>query len=117
MEGTLKILRNLVAVLVVLVVILCGLMINQLQEIRRNRDTILAMRRQANDAVSQFTPQLDERIKHLDDQIQGLDAKMQGSEDRFMQRLDAELPKMLDRYIENKRRQLDEAARRGVPPR
>lgn len=117
MEGTLKILRNLVAVLVVLVVILCGLMINQLQEIRRNRDTILAMRRQANDAVGQFTPQLDERLRHFDEQIQGLDAKMQGSEDRFMQRLDAELPKILDRYLESKRKQLDEAAKRGVPPR
>ncbi len=117
MEETLKILRNLVAVLVVLVVVLCGLMVNQFQEIRRNRDTLLAMRRQANDAVAQFTPQLDERIKHLDDQIQGLDAKMQGSEDRFMRRLDAELPKMLDRYLESKKRELGEAARRGQPPR
>jgi uncharacterized protein HemX len=112
MEETLKMLRNLVAVLIALVLILGGLMISQFQEIRRNRDTMLAMRRQANEAVNQFTPQLDERMKHLDDQIAGLDAKMQGSEDRFIQRLDAELPKMLDRYIANKRRELDEAARR-----
>jgi hypothetical protein len=68
------------------------------------------MRKQAQSAVSQFTPQLDQRLSAFDKRMDQMDAKMKDMQDEFITRLNNELPKMLDKYVDRKVKQLSAAA-------
>jgi hypothetical protein len=115
--GTLK---TLVIVLLVLVVVLAGVSVALLQQIDKNQKTLQEMRAEARGAVQQFMPELDARLtkfeRRLDvveAEMNSLDAKIQAAEDRFVQRMERELPRMMDRIIEQKIQELS----RRQPPR
>jgi hypothetical protein len=45
----------------------------------------------------------------VQEQMNGIDGKMRAAEDRFVSRLNAEVPAVLDRYIEKKSREMNTA--------
>jgi hypothetical protein len=109
MEKTLKMIRNVVFAIFALLLILGGVMLSEMQKIDENRRAILKMRAEAGDAVQQLQPKLDERLKKLEgtlasaqDQMNGIDDKIRQSEDGFVQRMNTELPKIMDRYWNTK---------------
>ncbi|HKD13436.1 MAG TPA: FHA domain-containing protein [Candidatus Angelobacter sp.] len=103
-------LRNLVYLLVAMVAVLLGVIFYQSQQIDKNRAELNDMRRQAQSAVAQFTPQLDQRLNSFDKRLDQVDAKMKDTEDEFMNRLNRELPRMLDKYVDRKVKELSAAA-------
>jgi hypothetical protein len=88
---------NLVAVLFLII----GLLYTN-QQLERTRKSLAELRMQAQSAVGQFQPELDSRMKTLDTRLDSLDGKMRNEEDHFVQRMDAEIPAMLDKYIGSK---------------
>lgn len=112
-EQKLNTLRNLVYLLVAMVAVLLGVMFYQSQQIDKNRAELADMRRQAQGAVSQFTPALDQRLGALDQRLgtfdqrlNQMDGKMKATEDDFVTRLNNEIPRMLDRYVDRKMKQV-----------
>lgn len=103
-------LRNLVYLLVAMVAVLLGVIFYQSQQIDKNRAELGDMRKQAQSAVSQFTPQLDQRLSAFDKRMDQMDTKMKDTQDEFITRLNNELPKMLDKYVDRKVKQLSAAA-------
>jgi pSer/pThr/pTyr-binding forkhead associated (FHA) protein len=109
-EQKLNSLRNLVYLLVAMVAVLLGVIFYQSQQIDKNRAELGDMRKQAQGAVAQFTPALDQRLNAFDQRLDQMDSKMKTTEDEFMTRLNNELPKMLDKYVDRKVKQLSAAA-------
>lgn len=114
-EQKLNSLRNLAYLLVAMVAVLLGVIFYQNQQIDRNRAELTDLRRQAQSAISQFTPALDQRLGALDQRLNTfdqrlnqVDAKMKDTEDQFMARLNDEVPRMLDKYVDRKVKQLKE---------
>ena len=109
-EQKLNSLRNLVYLLVAMVAVLLGVIFYQSQQIDKNRAELSDLRKQAQGAVAQFTPALDQRLSAFDKRLDQVDTKMKNTEDQFMARLNDELPRMLDKYVDRKVRQLSAAA-------
>jgi hypothetical protein len=120
LEQKMNALRALVIVLLVLVVVLAGVSVALLQQIDKNQKTLQEMRAEARGAVQQFMPELDARLtkfeRRLDAveaEMNSVDAKIQAAEDRFILRMERELPRIMDRIIEQKIQELS----RRQPPR
>src|SRR5262249_46498321 len=93
-EQKLNSLRNLVYLLVAMVAVLLGVIFYQSQQIDRNRSELSDMRRQAQSAVAQFTPTLDQKLGALDQRLAAFDqrlsqadGKMKDAQDQFLARL------------------------------
>jgi len=121
-ERKLDSIRNLLgANLAVMLVLLFGLLYEN-QQISRNRDTLLEMRKQAQTAVGQFTPALDARLGAFESRLgafekraDGLDGKMKEAEDHFIGRVDKEMPVVLDKYVNRKMEEMKRQAP-ALPP-
>jgi pSer/pThr/pTyr-binding forkhead associated (FHA) protein len=122
LERKLDGMRKLLSVTLAVVILLAVIVIYQGYMISRTENTVVQLRRQAVDAVAQFTPALDQKIadfqKRADDMqvvIGGFDGKIQRAEDEFVRRMGKEVPAVMDQYIQNK----IEEARGGVkrPPK
>ena len=88
---------NLAAVLILILGMLYGN-----QQIERNRKAVVELSTQAQSAVGQFQPELDTRLKNFDNRMDSMDGKMKSEEDHFVQRMNVEIPAMLDKYIDRK---------------
>ncbi|MGC2620389.1 MAG: FHA domain-containing protein [Acidobacteriaceae bacterium] len=114
-EKKLDTMRNLLAAnLVVLVLLLFGLFYES-QQINQNRVALEQMRMQAQTAMGQFTPSLDARLNVFETRMDGMDAKMQAAEDHMVQRMNAEVPAMMDQYLKRKEAELKRQAPAGIP--
>jgi len=109
-EQKLKTLRNILGLTLALVVILLGVVIYQGQQLNDTRDTLRAMQKQAGDAVAQFRPQLDQRLSSLEGRLDGMDGKMKQAEDHFVSRMNQEMPRMLDAYLDKKLKEFEKKA-------
>ncbi len=119
LEHKLNAIRNLLAANLVAVLALIGLLFYQGQQINRNREALVELRAQAQGAISQFTPALDERLGKVQNsldvaqkQMNGLDQRIQQAEDHFVARLNREMPAVLDSYLNKK---MQEMKRQGLP--
>jgi hypothetical protein len=124
LENKIGMLRNLTVVVMILCVALIGVVIYQSQEIKKTQDTLNAMQRQATDAVGQFMPQLNTRLNRFDNRLDEfqtkmdqMDANMKKAEDRFVARMDIEMPKIMDRYVQMKANELQRGANVQVKAR
>jgi uncharacterized protein HemX len=128
LERKIAMMRNLIIFVIVLCIALGGVVVYQGQEIRKTRDTLNAMQRQAENAVGQFMPQLNSRLNRFDtrldefqskmDQMDGkMDANMKRAEDRMVTRMDTEMPKIMDRYIQMKANELQRGGHAQVQVR
>jgi pSer/pThr/pTyr-binding forkhead associated (FHA) protein len=91
----------LVVNLVVVLALILGL-VYQSQQIERNRKALNELRTQAQSAVGQFAPELDNRLSSFDKRMDSMDGKMKAEEEHFIQRMNTEIPSMLDKYIDRK---------------
>lgn len=124
LEAKLNTIRNLLVAVTLLCLGLVGVVVYQGQEIRRNREAVNHMQRRAENAVGQFMPQLNQRLNRFDvrlDSFQGqmdsLDGNMKKSEDRFVRRLNDEMPKIMDRYLALKAEEIKKGARARIEVR
>ena len=121
LESKVKTLQGLLVTTMLFVLVLMGCNIWQCWELSQTRDDVQQLRTQAQNAVAQFTPALDARLKALDDRLDGMDAKVaeaqdrmvksmdvqtKRAEDRMVSRMNAEIPALLDKYIANKMAEL-----------
>jgi len=101
-ENKINALRGLVLTQLVVIAVLLIALLYSVQQVNKTRDEVVELRKQAGDAVQQFTPQLDDRIKQIDAKLGDFDSKSKQAEDHFVQRINTELPVMLDKYIDKK---------------
>jgi hypothetical protein len=121
LEGKVKTLQSILVINLLIVLALLGCNIWQSWELSQTRDDVQQLRAQAQNAVAQFTPALDVRMRALDDRLDGMDAKVADAqdrmvktmdaqtkreEDRLVQRMNTAIPEMLDKYIANKMAEL-----------
>ncbi|MGA2960942.1 MAG: FHA domain-containing protein [Candidatus Korobacteraceae bacterium] len=102
MDKKLGSIRNLLAANLAVMVILLLAVLYQGQQINKNRDALTGMHEEAQNAVKTFTPALDQRLKVMEQRMDGFDGKMKQAEDRFVDRMDKELPSVMDKYINRK---------------
>jgi hypothetical protein len=120
-ESKMKSIQNILVVNLVILLILLGCNFWQSWELAQTRDDVQQLRAQAQNAVTQFTPALDARLKALDDRLDGMDtqvaqaqdrlvktmdAQTKHEEDRMVERMNTAIPTMLDKYIASKMAQL-----------
>jgi len=98
-QRKLALLQTMLTVVIVAAVVLVGLLLYQDREIEQNRDAITALQRQANSSVSLLMPELDTRMKRLDDKLDSIDPKLQAAEDKMVERMNREMPAMMDKYM------------------
>jgi len=103
----------LVVNLVVVLALILGLLY-QSQQIERNRKALNDLRMQAQSAVGQFAPELDTRLSSFDKRMDSMDGKMKAEEEHFIQRMNTEIPAMLDKYVDRK---LNDAKRQAAVAR
>lgn len=110
-EQKLNSLQKLVYLLVAILVVMLGFVIYQSQQLDKNRTELNDIRNQAGNALAQAVPALDARLKTFDDRLDSVDGKMKAEEDHMVQRLhtemETEMPKMLDKYLDTKMKQLN----------
>ncbi len=102
LTGQLKGMQILLGANLLLLVVLVMWLFQLHGEVTESHREILALRSQAKDAVQQFTPALDARLATLQTRMDGMDASLKAAEDRMVQRLDREVPVILDRYLHGK---------------
>jgi len=99
--------RTLAVLMLIVMVVMLGIVIYQSQQLDKNRQEIQQLRADAQNSLSTYTPQLQQRLDHMQAQVDGMDGKMQSAEDHMVARLNDELPKMLDKYVDRKMRQME----------
>ena len=113
-EQKLSLLRNLVILMVGLVLVLGGIVISQMQQLADIRQNVVDMRAEGRSAVGKFMPELDQRMNKMQSNMDGMDERMQKAQDKFMSRMDAELPKVLDKYVDKKMKEISSQAPPGI---
>ena len=136
-EQKINALRNLVVALLVLVLVLGGLLFRQIDQ---NHQAIKDLDTKASDAVKLFQPKLDERLnqfemslntiensmKDVDHKIQthmssieksmnGMDQRILKAEDHFINRLDQEMPTMVEHVIQKEMGKAKEKVQSSKP--
>jgi pSer/pThr/pTyr-binding forkhead associated (FHA) protein len=113
-DQKLSLLRNLVILMVGLVLVLGGIVISQMQQLSDIRQNVMDMRAEAKTAVGRFQPELDQRLNKMQANMDAMDGKMQAAQDKFMKQIDAELPKVLDKYIDKKMKEINAQVPAGI---
>jgi len=114
-ERKLDAMKNLVMGMTALVVVLLCLAFYQNQQIDKNIKAVDSLRQQAEGAVSTFTPALDQRLNALDKRLDSVDTKMKAAEDRMVNRMNQEIPVMLDKYVNRKMDEINKQANTMQP--
>lgn len=109
-ERKLTQIRNLLAVNLVGLLILLFALFYQGQQIAKNNGAVADLKRGAESAVQQFTPALDARLSTFEKRMDGMDAKMKQAEDRFVERLNRQIPLVLDAYVNRKMQEVKRQA-------
>jgi hypothetical protein len=115
-EQKLSLLRNLVILMVGLVLVLGGIVISQMQQLADIRQNVVDMRGEGKEAVRKFQPELDNKMNKLESDMNAMDEKMQKAQDKFMVRLESEMPKVLDKYVDKKMKEIRSQAPAGMIP-
>ncbi len=102
LESRLKGMRILLGLNAVILLALFVWIVQLNKQIGENRDELREMRAQAQTAMSQLTPSLDARLSVFEKRMDAMDEKMKTAEDHMVTRMDAEIPVMLDKYINKK---------------
>jgi len=117
LENKLKAMHSILVANLVILIVLLGCIFWQSWELSQTRDDVQQLRAQAQNAVGQFTPALDARLKALDNRLDGMDAQVAQAQDRLVRTMDAQtkheedrlvermntaIPAMLDKYIAGK---------------
>jgi peptidoglycan hydrolase CwlO-like protein len=106
MDAGYSTLRNLLAIVLVLVVLsilsnfyVGSQLANNSNELHQMR---LVLERQLMTTVLSQSEELQKRMDALNQSAEGIDAKMKKAQDDFVARMQAELPKIMDNYIKQR---------------
>jgi pSer/pThr/pTyr-binding forkhead associated (FHA) protein len=117
LEGRMKLMQYVLLVNLALLVVLLFYVAQLTQQLSQTREELHELHVQAQTAVGQFTPELDAKLGVFEEHMNGmdaklraagvsmqndLDAKMKVAEERMVNRMNAEIPAMLDKYISHK---------------
>jgi hypothetical protein len=94
--------------------VLLGVVVLQARQISDNREQLHRMQQQAQNAVGEFMPQLNQRLNEFETRMDGMDTKFQGAEDHFIMRMNKEMPVMLDRYLATRVKMWEQKAATSV---
>ena len=114
MEKKLKALYLLTVALAAMVAIMLGFTFYLSAQIEKNRQQLLEIEAQADDQLQKLSPQLKTRLDTFDKQVNSVDERMQSAQDHFIQRLNTELPALMDRYIAAKTREVEKKGLNGL---
>ena len=109
-ERKLNQIRNLLALNLIGLLSVLFAMFYQGQQIAKNKDAVADLKKGAESAVQQFTPALDARLSTFEKRMDGMDAKMKEAEDRFVERLNRQIPVALDAYVNRKMQEVKRQA-------
>jgi predicted component of type VI protein secretion system len=99
-EGKVKSLQSILVVCLLILLVLLGCNIWQSWELYQTRDEVQQLRAQAANAVTQFTPALDQRLGVFEQRMDGMDAKVAEAQDRMVKTMDAQTKREEDRMVE-----------------
>jgi len=99
MEGKLRIVQAILAVNILLLLGLFGWLFQINRELGETREELKQMHMEAQDAMKDVTPQLDARMGVFERRMDSMDTKMQAAEDHMVNRMNTEIPAMLDKYV------------------
>jgi type VI protein secretion system component VasK len=105
-------LQKMLGAALVALAILVGLLLYQDRQIEQNRQAIIALQAQASSSVQLLMPELDSRMKRLNDRLDEIDPKMQKAQDRMEERMNHDLPIILDKYLNSRMG----TVKGGLPP-
>jgi pSer/pThr/pTyr-binding forkhead associated (FHA) protein len=100
-EDRLRTLQVLQVISLALVIILLFWNIQLHRQLVQTRDDVSTLRSQAQNAVSQFTPALDQRLNSFDQRMAGMDVRMKAAQDRLELSLDAHIKAAEDQMYAN----------------
>jgi FHA domain-containing protein len=106
LEQKLNSIRTISLLMLIVLVVMLGVIFYQSQQLDKNRAEIQQLRADAQNSIANFTPQLEQRLNKMDQRVDGMDAKMQAAEDHMVKRMNDELPRMLDKYVDRKMQQM-----------
>jgi len=120
MDSGYSTLRNLLAVVLVLVVLsilsnfyVGSQLANNSNELAKMR---LVLEKQLMTSALTQSEELQKRMDALNQTAGGIDAKMQKAQDDFVARMQVELPKIMDNYVKSRATPLEkQLQQRGVP--
>jgi hypothetical protein len=100
-EDRLRTLQVLQAISLILVIVLLFWNIQLNRQLAETRDDVRMLRSQAQNAVSQFTPVLDQRLNAFDQRMAGMDDRMKAAQDRLALSLDGHIKAAEDQMYAN----------------
>ena len=120
MEARLSTIRNLLWAVVVLVVLsaLSGFYVAQ--QLARNSDELASLRlllqKQMMGTALTQAQELEKQMDALNQNAAGIDAKLQKAQDDFVARMQVELPRIMDKYVQERGSLLEQKMQqKGVP--
>jgi hypothetical protein len=114
LQSKLKTMQILQVVSLLFLVGLLGWNFQLSRQLSRNSDEIKAMHAQANDAVGQFTPALDNKLGNFEKRLDGLDAELRLTEARMENGMEAKMKTLQDQLFANMDKQMNATESRMV---
>ena len=119
MDNGLSTIRNLLYVVLGLTVlsILANFYVGS--ELARNSNELDGLRqvlaKEMMGTVLEQSQQLNAQLQQLNDQAGGIDEKMKKAQDAMVERMQKELPRMMDAYVRNRMPQVEREAMKQLP--
>src|SRR5437762_10366464 len=118
MDTGLSTVRNLLWILLTVTLLSAASNFYVAKELSRNSDEMALLReyleKQAMGNLMTQSEELQKRMDSLNQTANGMDAKMKEAQDAFVVRLQQELPKMMDNYIQSRMPMAERRAEREM---
>lgn len=118
MEPGISALRNLLYVVLVLAALSVLSNFYVASKLSNNSDELASMRvllqKQMMGDVMTQSEELQKKMEALNQDAAGIDAKLQKAQDDMVVRLNSELPKIMDKYLESKKPALERQAQKEL---
>lgn len=119
MDSGISTVRNLIYIVLVLTLLSIFANFYVASQLSRNSDELdrlgsLLQKQMMGNALEQ-SQQLQKKMEQLNQDAAGIDAKLQKAEDHFVARMDAEMPKMMDKYIKSRAPAIERQAMKQIP--
>ena len=124
MDSGISAVRNLLYVVLVLAALSVLSSFYVASQLSRNSDELASMRvlmqKQMMGEVLTQSEQLQKHMEDLNQQADGIDGKLKKAQDDFVTRMNVELPRIMDNYVQSRTPSLEKKAqkeleKRGVP--
>jgi len=119
MDNGLSTVRNLLWIIVGLTLLSIAANVYVGTELARNSDELDGLRqvlaKQLTSTALEQSQQLQNKMEQLNQDAAGIDAKLQAAQDRFVAKMDSELPKIMDNYLATRGSLIERQAMKQIP--